>query len=195
MCKPRIISQNCFFQPMGKENHPPSSQEHLDHKGNSEGRHDLDTMEIATPSMGTSWLGMACVYCRWTPTLQKLSLVHANPEGPCRNCLGSTTWHWPKHVRDLSNTVTVCAIEQRRPGMCSGTVLFTSLYVNSNAEIECSYVSHCGAVSELALTTSSHNIDRLERRGTGRKNERNVMKNGLNAGPAHLDPVLLKVNI
>jgi len=31
------------------------------------------------------------------------------------------------HVRDLSNTVTVCAIEEQCPGPCSGTVLFTSL--------------------------------------------------------------------
>lgn len=99
------------------------------------------------------------------------------------------------HVKDLSNTVTVRAIEEQCPGPCSGTVLFTSLYVNSNAEVQCSYVCPCGGVSELALTTSRHNTGRLERRGTGRKDERNMTKNGLNAGTAHLDPVLLKVNI
>lgn len=47
---------------MGKEDHPPSSEEQLHHKGSSEERHDLDTTEIATASMGTSWLGMPSVY-------------------------------------------------------------------------------------------------------------------------------------
>lgn len=111
MCKPCIISQNCFFQPMGKEDHPPSSQDHLDRKGNTEGRHDLDTMETATPSMGTSWLSTACVYageplpsknCPWSMLIQQV--------------LVGIVWGvlldvGQKHVRDLSNTVTVCAIE------------------------------------------------------------------------------------
>lgn len=69
------------------------------------------------------------------------------------------------------------------------------LHVDSNAEVQCSYVSHCGAVSELALTTSSHNTDRLERGGTERKDERNIIKNGLDAEATHLHSVLLKANI
>ena len=180
---------------MGKEDHPPSSLEHLHHKGNSEGRHDEDTTERATPSMGTSWLGMACVYagellpsknCPWSMLIQKVLVGIA---------WGVLLDIGQNHVMDFSNTVTVCAVAPKYLGPCSGTVLFTSLYVTSNAEVQCSYVSHCGAVSELALTTPSHNTDRLERRGTGRKDERNIIKNGLNARTAHLDPVLLKANI
>lgn len=66
---------------MGKEDHPPSSEEQLHHKGSSEERHDLDTTEIATASMGTSWLGMPSVYageplpsknCPWSMLIHRV---------------------------------------------------------------------------------------------------------------------------
>lgn len=50
--------------------------------------------------------------------------------------------------------------------------------------------SHCGA-----SITSSHNINRLEWRRTGRKEEKNIMKNGWKARTAHVDLVILKANI
>lgn len=104
-------------------------------------------------------------------------------ESACRIYLGVLLDVGQNHVKDLSNTLRVCTVEEVSQSLLWHCFVY-DLYINSNAEAWCSCVSHCGQVFELVLTTSNHTTDRLEQRETGRRDERNIMKNWVNAGTA-----------